>query len=374
MVAVGRQLAVVRREAYSIKGQLGIGEVEPVVITRRRALHSQREVENPHPPQCAAGGRCFLGQLVRNTIHEGGQRDRGQQASPLETLAVGELQPALAEVDAHHLALELEILDTIGHRIGEETDPSAAWVAEGGVVADRALMQTERPIHNLFELRLWHVAADPVETQLLGRGAVELGVVGEEKVAGQTLAEAIEHPFAEISGFLAPIPPPCPHEAEQTVPPHIRGQSVGVDLYRVGCRVAAYDHRRAPFVNRELIPDSELGQVGLGFGPRHVQQMSRIVEDIAVGSQAAARAARLRLAFEHHRRRPGPFEPLGRHQPGQASADNQDPLHQSSMGTAASHTRKPRTTAPTTAVRMSVDTGSRKSTTNPSAPKTTATA
>jgi len=191
---------------------------------------------------------------------------------------------------------------------------------------------------------------------------------------GQTLAEAVEHPRAKIGGFLTPVPCPGPDEAEQTIPPHLGGQPVGVDLHRVGRRPATDDHCRTSFVDSESIPNPELGQVGLGLHPCHVQQMPRVVEDVAVGFQAAARTARRRFAFENHRRRPGALEPLSRHQPGQASTDNQDRRHHSSIGTAASHRRRPSTTAPTTPVRISVDTGSRKSTTNPSAPKTTATA
>ena len=121
------------------------------------------------------------------------------------------------------------------------------------------------------------------------------------------------------------------------------------------------------------LPDAKLVQVGLGLRLCHVEQMTGVVKDKAVRLDAAARSTRLALPLEHHRRDAGPFKPLGSHETGEASTDDKS-FHHESIGTNASHRRRPATTVATTPVKTSVDTGSRNKTTRPRAPKITATA
>ena len=149
---------------------------------------------------------------------------------------------------------------------------------------------------------------------------------------------------------------------------------MGVDLHRVGGLAAADDDRRPPPVHGKLGPQPELLEVGLGFGPADVQQVAGVVEDETIRRKAAAGAPGLGLALEHEGGHAGALEPLGGHQAGQATTHDQRLLHHDSIGTIASHARSPITAAPTIPVMTRVATGSRKSTTRPMAPKTSATA
>ncbi len=115
-------------------------------------------------------------------------------------------------------------------------------------------------------------------------------------------------------------------------------------------------------------------EVALGLLPRHVQEVAGVVEGEAVARDAAAGTSGLRFALQHHRRIAVARQLLTSHQAGETAADDDDTIHQPSMGTRASQDSRPTTTTPTTAVKIRVDVGSRTSTTRPRAPKITATA
>ncbi len=262
----------------------------------------------------------------------------------------------------------------LGHQVRQQPDTAAAGIAEDRVVADRVPVEPEGPVDDVLDLRFGDVATHPVEAQFFRPGSIELAVVREEEVFAQALAEPVQDPLAKIGGLLVIARRPRLDETEQAVAPHLGGETVGVDLHRIRGRPAADDHRRPSLVNRKLVPDTEFGQIRLGFLPRHVQEVAGVVEGEAVALDAAAGAAGLGLALQHHRRIAVAGQLLAGDKPGETAPDDHDTIHQPSMGTMASQANSPTTTTPTTAVKIRVDVGSRTRTTRPRAPKITATA
>jgi hypothetical protein len=166
-------------------------------------------------------------------------------------------------------------------------------------------VQPEGAVDDLLETGFRDVAPHPVETELLGLGAVELAVVGKEEVLGETDAEPLEDPLFERSSGSPSLGRPGPDETEQAVAPHPRRQTVGVDLDRVGRHVLADDDggRALPHPSSSHMP--EIGQIRLGLGPAHVQQMAGVVETVAVDARCCGRRRPVRPPF----RGPGPRSP-----------------------------------------------------------------
>ncbi len=186
-------------------------------------------------------------------------------------------------------------------------------------------MQTEGAVDHLLEIRFGNIAADPVEPELLGFGAVELAVVGKEEVLGETGAESSRGPSRESSRARRPRSAgPGTDKTEETVAPDLGRETVGVDLDRIGRHVLA-DHDGG-----QPLPDPELGsqtpssaEVGLGLRAPDVEEMTRVVEDVAADLDAPTGAARLRLSRSSTGAvMPGRRQPLGGHQTGQSTADD----------------------------------------------------
>ncbi len=133
---------------------------------------------------------------------------------------------------------------------------------------------------------------------------------------------------------------------------------MGVDLDRIGRHVVADHDGGLPLPHPQLVPDPELAQIGLGLRPPDVEEMTRVVEDVAIFLDAPAGASRLGLALEYRGVDPGRREPLGGHQTGQSTADDQV-LHFASMSTRPSQIRIASTITATTPLTIRVVIGSR---------------
>jgi len=174
----------------------------------------------------------------------------------------------------------------------------------------------------------------------------------------ETGAKTFEDPVAECLRLA--VGPPCPgaDETEKTVAPDLGGKAMGVNLDRIGRHVITDHYRGTSLPHPQLVPDSELGQVGLGLRPPNMQKMARVVEDVAIGFDAPTDPSRLGLALEHRSVDAGSRQSLRGHEAGQSPAHNQC-LHLASISTRPSQMRIANTITATTDVTITVAIGSR---------------
>ena len=74
----------------------------------------------------------------------------------------------------------------------------------------------------------------------------------QSKAAKQNLLDRAQ--LAHSNPDLLALLGPSPDEAEQAIFPHLRRQTMSVDLHRIGRGVATYDHCRPPSVDGEIPP------------------------------------------------------------------------------------------------------------------------
>ena len=148
---------------------------------------------------------------------------------------------------------------------------------------------------------------------------------------------------------------------------------MGVDLDRVGGDVITNDDGRRALPDRQLGPDIEVLEVGLGLRPPNVQQMTGVIEGVAGALDASAGATGVLLLLQDRSRQPRRRQPLTGDQPGQSTTDDDRP-HAASMSTRPSQISTASTTTATTAVTMTVVSGSRRMISNPTPPSTAAAA
>ncbi len=125
VAAVGGETPVVGGEADPVVRHLGVGEVAPVLGDRRRAANPEGDVEHPHPTQGPAGLGHLGGELVEHHVEQAPAAPMVATAvSKVEAFAVGELEPALAEVEPHHLGAGSQLGNPVRHAVGQQSDPA----------------------------------------------------------------------------------------------------------------------------------------------------------------------------------------------------------------------------------------------------------
>src|SRR5439155_884723 len=222
---------------------------------------------------------------------------------------------------------QLAVVNDVPHagqeRPGQHADPALRRIEEGRVVAKGLVLDPQRAVDHVLEVRLGHQPGHPIRRQLVQRDLPELLVERHHEVLGDARAHVVQDPGLE-GAILRPGRRRFRErgdEAQQALADDFRREPVGVDLewvLRVGpVRVdeGAADMLLQPAGQQPL-------HEGLDRGLAEVEEMARHVEGETVLLIGPAEATRFLLLLDHSI---GPVpQVIGGAEPGQAGADDQD--------------------------------------------------